>query len=145
MLPLRARVDQGAMVMKGYSAFPKAPALLEPHHQHCWNLTLRTLVGGGVLPLCRETVGVFYNPSRLGNVRRMFIRVGIRKTRNTYDSLFWFRYETFYYLFEFKVFRHEERERETHADFSIWLHHVRHPAANYWSCLGELRKSTNFL
>ena len=28
----RARVDLGAMVMKVYSAFPKAPALLEPHH-----------------------------------------------------------------------------------------------------------------
>ena len=28
-----ARVDLGAMAMKGYSAFPKAPALLEPHHQ----------------------------------------------------------------------------------------------------------------
>ena len=27
MLPLRARVDQGAM------AFPKAPALLKPHQQ----------------------------------------------------------------------------------------------------------------
>ena len=33
MLPLRARVDLGAMAMKGYSAFPKTPALLEPHHQ----------------------------------------------------------------------------------------------------------------
>ena len=33
VLPLRARVDLGAMAMKGYSAFPKAPALLEPHHQ----------------------------------------------------------------------------------------------------------------
>ena len=33
MLPLHARVDLGAMAMKGYSAFPKAPALLEPHHQ----------------------------------------------------------------------------------------------------------------
>ena len=31
MLPFRARVDIGAMAMKGYSAFPKAPALLEPH------------------------------------------------------------------------------------------------------------------
>ena len=29
MLPHRARVDLGAMAMKGYSAFPKAPALLE--------------------------------------------------------------------------------------------------------------------
>ena len=33
VLPLRARVDLGAMAMKGYSKFPKAPALLEPHHQ----------------------------------------------------------------------------------------------------------------
>ena len=33
LLPLRARVDLGAMAIKGYSALPKAPALLEPHHQ----------------------------------------------------------------------------------------------------------------
>ena len=33
MLPLRARVNLGAMAMKECSAFPKAPALLEPHHQ----------------------------------------------------------------------------------------------------------------
>ena len=28
MIPLRARVDLGAMAMKGYSAFPKAPDIL---------------------------------------------------------------------------------------------------------------------
>ena len=33
VLLLQARVDLGAMAMKGYSTFPKAPALLEPHHQ----------------------------------------------------------------------------------------------------------------
>ena len=33
VLPFRARVDQEAMEIKGYSAFPKAPALLEPHYQ----------------------------------------------------------------------------------------------------------------
>ena len=33
VLQLRASVDLGAMAMKGYSAFHKAPALLEPHHQ----------------------------------------------------------------------------------------------------------------
>ena len=42
MLPLRVRVDLGAMAMKRYSAFPKAPALLKPHHQLssviCWTL-----------------------------------------------------------------------------------------------------------
>ncbi len=31
MLPLRARVDLGTMAMKGYSAFPKAPALVGFH------------------------------------------------------------------------------------------------------------------
>ena len=30
---LQARVELGAMVMKEYSAFPKAPAFVEPHHQ----------------------------------------------------------------------------------------------------------------
>ena len=52
------------MAMKGYSAFPKAPASLEPHHQI---VRSRTLVGG-VLPLCRSAVDVFYSPSRLGNL-----------------------------------------------------------------------------
>ena len=33
MLPLWTRVDLGAMAMKEYSAFPKAPALLKYHHQ----------------------------------------------------------------------------------------------------------------
>ena len=33
MLPLRVRVDLGALARKGYSAFLKAPALLDPHHQ----------------------------------------------------------------------------------------------------------------
>ena len=33
MLPHRARVGLGAMAIKGYSAFPKAPAFLEPPYQ----------------------------------------------------------------------------------------------------------------
>ena len=52
-----------------YNSTPHSPKL-----QHCWNLTIklfsvisRTLVGG-VLPLCREAVGVFYSPSRLGKI-----------------------------------------------------------------------------
>ena len=54
MLRLKARADLEVMAMKGYSAFTKALTLLEPH--------LRTLVGG-MLPLCRDAVSVFYNPS----------------------------------------------------------------------------------
>ena len=33
VLPLWARVDLGAMALKGYSTFPKAPTLLESHYQ----------------------------------------------------------------------------------------------------------------
>ena len=33
VLPLLARVDLGAMAMKGCSAFPKTPAILESQHQ----------------------------------------------------------------------------------------------------------------
>ena len=33
VLPFRVRVDLGAMAMKGYSAFPQVPTLLEPHDQ----------------------------------------------------------------------------------------------------------------
>ena len=33
VLPFWARVDLGAMAMKGCSRFPKDPASLEPHHQ----------------------------------------------------------------------------------------------------------------
>ena len=80
------------MAMKGYSAFPEAPALLKSHYQiiKChfedtrWErgLTLckdtvsvffghrrlghRTIVGG-ILPLCRDAVGAFCSPSRLGH------------------------------------------------------------------------------
>ena len=56
------------MLMKGYSAFPKAPALLEPHHQIVLCYIQDTRLGGGVLPLCRGAVSVFYSPSRLSNI-----------------------------------------------------------------------------
>ena len=41
MLLIRAKVDLRTIAMKWYSSFPKAPALLEPHHQivqcNIWN------------------------------------------------------------------------------------------------------------
>ena len=63
-----AIVDLRAMAMK---RSPHSPKL-----QHHWNLTIRLfsvisktlVVGVGVLLLCREAVGVFYSPSRLGKV-----------------------------------------------------------------------------
>ena len=64
VLPLRNRLDLGAMAMKVYFPFPKPPVLLEPHHQIilCY---IRTIVGELLLH-CRDAVGVFYNPNRLG-------------------------------------------------------------------------------
>ena len=57
-------MDLESMVKKGYSAFPKVQALVEPHYQ-IFSAICRTPVGG-VLPFCRDTVGVFYIPSQLG-------------------------------------------------------------------------------
>ena len=56
MLSLQARVDLGAMAMKGESVFPKAPALLEPHHQ----IISCHMEGEGLLPFYRDAVSVFY-------------------------------------------------------------------------------------
>ena len=66
VLPFRASVDQGAMAMKWCSAFPKAPAPLEPHHQIVY-CHIHDTCCEGVLPLSREAVGIFYDPSQLGN------------------------------------------------------------------------------
>ena len=56
----RAKVDLGAVAMKGCSAFPKAPTSLETHHQIVLCHIQDTHWG---LPLCREAVGIFYSPS----------------------------------------------------------------------------------
>ena len=51
------------MAMKVYSTFPKAPRL-GPHYKMQFTVIHRTLVEGGSYPLCRGTVGVFYNYCR---------------------------------------------------------------------------------
>ena len=73
MLPLRARVELGAMAMKGCSVFPKAPAP-RPQDTHC-----------GVLPLCRGTVSVLYSPSRLGKWNYWFIAKRRYKRKGAYE------------------------------------------------------------
>ena len=57
VLTLRVRVDLGAMAVKEYSTFPKAPALLEPHHQIVLNYIQDTL-WGSVTPLHRSSRGI---------------------------------------------------------------------------------------
>ena len=64
MLPLQARLDLGANVMKGYSAFPKAPALLEPYPQIVCVMS-RTLVGECLTKLQRSGRCILrYQPTR---------------------------------------------------------------------------------
>ena len=64
VLPFRARVDLGAMAMKGCSAFPKAPTPLKPHHQivlcHIQDTRWRGLL---------QSNSVFHSSSRLGNTQ----------------------------------------------------------------------------
>ena len=59
MLALSARVDLGLMAMKGYRAFLKAPALMDPHYQivlcHIQETRRRA-----VYTLYRDAVDVFY-------------------------------------------------------------------------------------
>ena len=85
MLPLRARVDLGAMAIKGYFAFPNAPVLLELHHQ-MFSVISRILIGGGVLPLCRGAVSVFYSPSQLGKKRILLMYIYINIWRKNFDE-----------------------------------------------------------
>ena len=49
MLTLRDRVDQGAMAIKWYSAFPKVPTLQQFHPQIVY-CHIRKLVTGGSYP-----------------------------------------------------------------------------------------------
>ena len=68
MLTLHARVDRGAMAMKGYSAFPNSPALLEPYFQ-IFNVIFRTFVGVG-----QRYSQCFYSPQVTG----MIVNLGPR-------------------------------------------------------------------
>ena len=57
MLPLQARMDLGAIAMKGYSTFPKAPAFLEPHLHPEHSLV------GRVLPSAEKQLMYFTAPA----------------------------------------------------------------------------------
>ena len=65
MLPLRARMDIGAM--KGYSAFSKAPALLEPCHQIVKCHIQDTRWGGGSYHSAEKQSVYSTAPANLGN------------------------------------------------------------------------------
>ena len=78
----------------------------------------------------------------------MFIRVN-RNPKNTKHlplSFFDSGTKLFITFLSLRFSTWEERDTISfYADFSIWPHHVQHPAANYWSDLSELRKSSCFV
>ena len=75
------------MAMKAYSAFPKAPTLLELHYHMQFSIISRTLVRG-LLPFCRDAVDVFYWPCRLDN-RDLEIILILFMTPLTYTRWIW--------------------------------------------------------
>ena len=64
VLPLRPKVDLGAMAMKEYSPIPHSSSITEASLSCCL-VSYAEHSLGGVLPFCRDAVGVFYCPSRL--------------------------------------------------------------------------------
>ena len=84
VLSLWVRVGLEMMAMKGCSGFPKAPALLEPHRQIVW-CHIQDTHWAGVLPLCRDIVGVFYIPSWLG--KNMAILTCVLRILRSADDL----------------------------------------------------------
>ena len=75
-------------------------------------------------------------------------RIGIRNHSKHLTTLFWLRYETFFYFFEFKVFRHEEKEthfftmltvRTSSALNSLNQPTRGHPVDPNWSGLAQIK------
>ena len=92
MQPLRARVDQGAMAIMGFSAFPTDPAFLEPYHQII--LCQDTRCGS-----LRDAVSIFCSPRRLGHLSKGIYFVAIFLT-DTINILFFL---SLYFLYSFIV------------------------------------------
>ena len=71
---LWVRVDLGVMAINGYTAFPKAPALLEPSDS--WeSYTGYSL--DVVLPLCSDAFCIIHRPRRLSMNRCDILRVNL--------------------------------------------------------------------
>ena len=87
MLPLRARLDVGAMAMKKYSTFPKALTLLELNDQ-CLMFYLRYWLARGGYPLqrcsrcIRQPTGLMFTKG-LGGARGVMVIVIGNRHGNT--------------------------------------------------------------
>ena len=72
ILLFRIKVNREVMAMKGHSIFLKVTGL-ELHHQMVKCHIQDTRWRQGVLPLCKDAVCVFYNPSRLDSFYTIFL------------------------------------------------------------------------
>ena len=79
-----------------------------------------------------------------------YVKTSIYACRNPKNTehlrlYFWFRYKTFIYLFEFKVFRHEERKTQflSMLTFPSDPHHVRPPPQTTASASSENRLASS--
>ena len=87
MLPLRVRVDLGAMAMKGYSVFPQSPSITGTLHSDCLVSYPGHSLGGGFYPSAEVQSGVFYSPSRLGNCMKIDMPLNqVTKPKQNYTS-----------------------------------------------------------
>ena len=70
--------------MKGYSRIPQSSSTAVTSPSDCLVSYPGHWLGGGFLPLCREAVGVFYSPSRLGNraIKVQFQTIDLVKVMN---------------------------------------------------------------
>ena len=98
MLPLRARVDRVAMARKGYSAFPKAPALLEPHDQIVL-CHIQDTRWGGLTPLQRSSRCILQpqptgQPSLMSNCLLIILVIGSCKILYIYIYIYIYIYMT---------------------------------------------------
>ena len=84
MLPLRVRIDLWAMAMKGLSTFPKAPASLEPHFQIIYCHIQDT--SWGIIPFCREAIGIFSRPNRLGQRTLVMVDLTSAEKHSAYSA-----------------------------------------------------------
>ena len=136
MLPLRSRVDLGAMAMKACSTFPKAPASLEPHHQ-IFSVIYRTLVGGGGLTPRQRCSWCILQPQLTEKFTKLIVNIltmtqmgGYFKQINGYVILLIYFYLFFRIFFNFyrgkKLLLPFLREIVQNRYRILWL--IRHTA-----------------
>ena len=70
VLPLRTWMDKRVMAIKGYSAFPKVPVFLEPHHEIF--VSYQDTRWECLNALQRRSCIFFYTPSQLGQIFRFY-------------------------------------------------------------------------